>query len=142
MGDRICVGLFRDGDDESQPNRLPVSADARHCCRPARPGDIHVIPDLRGFLLHKMAALYPHDNAVWGEKRTTISSRSPGWSCSLQDFVMPVFYLFWLVLPFHIPAKSALPWIPHGQLLVHAIIRAVALCLLGLLIQYVRFSHI
>ena len=98
-----------------------------------------LIPDLSGgFSFHKMAALYP-DNAVWGWLGQQFH-HVPWSGAVLWDFVMPVFiFLVGVAIPYSYQNRRA-RGDSHGQLLIHAIIRAVALCLLGLLIQYVRFS--
>lgn len=94
-----------------------------------------LIPDLSGgFSFHKMAALYP-DNAVWGWLGQQFH-HVPWSGAVLWDFVMPVFiFLVGVAIPYSYQNRRA-HGDSHGQLLVHAIIRAVALCLLGLLIQY------
>lgn len=100
-----------------------------------------LIPDLSGgFSFYKMAALYP-DNAVWvwlGQQFRHVS-----WSgAALWDFVMPVFILsVGVAIPYSYQNRLA-RGDSHGQVLIHAIIRAVALCLLGLLIQYKPYSRI
>lgn len=94
-----------------------------------------LIPDLYGgFSFHKMAALYP-DNAIWrwlGQQFHHV----PWSGAALWDFVMPVFILLvGVAVPFSYHSRRV-RGDSHGQLLTHAIIRAVALCLLGLLIQF------
>ena len=100
-----------------------------------------LIPDLLGgFSFYKMAALYP-DNAIWGWLGQQFH-HVPWSGAAIWDFVMPVFiFLVGVAIPYSYQNRRA-RGDSHGQLLIHAIIRAVALCLLGLLIQYEPYCRL
>lgn len=100
-----------------------------------------LIPDLfGGFSFYKMAVLYP-DDVVWGWLGHQFH-HVPWTGAVLWDFVMPVFiFLVGVAIPYSYQNRRS-RGDSHGQLLIHAIIRAVALCLLGLLIQYEPYCRL
>lgn len=92
-----------------------------------------LVPDLSGgFSFHRMAELHP-DSALW-VNLGLLFTHAPWEGARIWDFVMPVFALMVGVsIPLSWAARSA-RGDSHRRLLGHAVVRAMALVVLGFLV--------